>query len=207
MSTTTRGRYADRSTRATLRRWLPAAIGSLALFIVIALLAACSGTEATVAPSDPPSQPQPVEPVAEETAEPTPTTKPKPKKDEPLTIEQAAERYLEIIGPVNAAATEADALMGAGRFREGCDAMVAPAGDSLDKFAAEQWPGDADRLIKDQLIPLTEAEIAAYSSCASASNDNRAEEIVWSDVYDAQEARSAVSGAVRTLLGLPQVRP
>lgn len=181
--------------------WIAAVVAALGVGVAVGWLAApAPEPEATTETAT--TEPEPV--TVTETVTVTPTPAPEPESAT-LSIEQAAERYLEIVGPGNAASTEGDALYTAGRYREACETMIEPNRAALDLFAAEAWPGDVDRLIRDELIPLSEDEINAYESCASAPDDRAAEDIWYSSLYDAQEARAPVTRAVRTLLGLPQV--
>lgn len=186
-----------------IRRPAPSVLRALAVVVLLTVLTACSGETPTDPAAAEEAQPEEALPIV--TEEPQP--EPEPKSGQPLTIEEAADRYLEIVGPTNAALLEEEALANDGRYREACEAMARPLGEATDSLAAEDWPGDVDRLVKDQLIPLMKNEADAYNSCADASDDRRAEDIYWLDTYAAYEARSPVSGAVRTLLGLPQVTP
>ena len=180
--------------------WIAAVVAALGVGVAIGWLAIPAPEPEVTETAT--TEPEPV--TVTETVTITPTPAPQ-AESAALSIEQAAEKYLEIVAPINAASTEADALYNAGRYREACEVMAEPVRTTLDLFAAENWPGDVDRLIRDQLIPLSEDEISAYESCASAPDDRAAEDIWYTAVYEAQEARAPLSRAVRTLLDLPQV--
>lgn len=153
------------------------------------------------------TEPETVETTTPLTAPLTTEASPKPsptKSTSPqLTIKQAGDRCQEIVAPTNAAAMEAMGYRDAERWREACELFIEPMRTMVDNFLAERWPGDAQRVVTDQLVPLLKDEIAAYESCASSSNDQRAEDIYWSDAYHAYEAVTPVANTVRTLLNLP----
>lgn len=186
-----------------LRRWAWLVTAAIALFAI----AGC--TNDTGPDSAKTAEPETVETTTPSSAPQTTETSPTPNstktKSPQLTIKQAADRYQEIVAPTNAAAMEAMGYRDAERWREACELFIEPMRAMVDDFSAEQWPGDVQRVVIDQLLPLLNNEIAAYESCASASSDQRAENIYWSDAYDAYEAVTPVANTVRTLLNLPAV--
>jgi hypothetical protein len=121
-----------------------------------------------------------------------------------MTKDEAAAKYLELVGPGNAASTEKAGYIDAEQYVKACQATL-PAEEALNRSLSEvtNWPNDVAPLVA-QLVALQEAELNSTRTCASAS-ERDAETILYGELYDAIQARQVMSKAIRSLLGLPQI--
>jgi hypothetical protein len=151
------------------------------------------------------SAPTTTEGPSEETAGTPPTT----GAPVPLTKEQAAARYLEIVGPYNAAHAEAVNLDNAGQHKAACAMQRDGLRANVAADRATAWPADIAPLIEERAV-LSDDTLVYLDQCANAPTDDEAQQILNDRLFSAEgdqntQRTNALTNTIRTLLGLPTV--